>query len=81
MIFFLNFSTGLHLKVKVSFNHIIRDFIHLQLESVPNEQISNNSNIILETGDLFKGIETKTLFKHKIVVLDQVIVQAHIHEK
>lgn len=44
----------------------------LQLESVPEEQIADDSNIVLETGSIFKAIETKKLFRHKIVILDQV---------
>lgn len=63
---------GLHLKVKATLNHLSRDYLYLQLESVAKEQIANNSNIILETGDMFKEIETKILFRHKIVILDQV---------
>lgn len=56
----------------MSVNHLKRDYVHLQLESVPNDLILDDSNIILETGDMFKKIETETLFRHKIVVLDQV---------
>lgn len=29
------------------------------------------TNIVLEVGDLFKEIETKKLFRHKIAILDQ----------
>lgn len=49
-----------------------RNYLYLQLEPLSNEMIKNNSNIILETGDLFKEIQTQVLFKHKIVVMDQV---------
>lgn len=53
-------------------NHLNRDYLFLQLESVPIDQMADDSNIILETGNMFKEIETKKLFRHKIVIMDQV---------
>lgn len=64
--------SGLHLRVKATFNHLNRDYFHLQLEQVTMVNEGNDFNIILKTGDLFKKIETKVSFKHKIVILDQV---------
>lgn len=64
--------SGLHLRVKATLNHLNRDYLYLQVESVPLELIDDMSNIVLETGDLFKEIETKKLFRHKIAILDQV---------
>ncbi|KAJ6647137.1 hypothetical protein Bhyg_02357 [Pseudolycoriella hygida] len=64
--------SGLNLRVKATLNHLNRDYLYLQLESVPhavNEDVS--SNIILETGDMFKEIETRKFFRHKIVIMDQ----------
>lgn len=52
-------------------NHLNRDYLFLQLESVPIEQMADESNIILETENLFKEIETKILFRHEVVILDQ----------
>lgn len=64
--------SGLFLRVTATFNHLNREFLHLQLEQLTTEKASNKSNIILKTGDLFKKIQTKIAFKHKIVILDQV---------
>lgn len=58
--------------MKATLNHLNRDYLYLQVESVPLELIDDMSNIVLETGDLFKEIETKKLFRHKIAILDQV---------
>lgn len=65
--------SGLHLRVKAILNHLNRDFLYLQIESVSQEALLNSSNIILETGNLFQEIEieTKKLFRHKIIILDQ----------
>lgn len=66
--------------MKAILNHLNRDYLYLQLESISTTEIHNNktlsasSNIVLETGTIFKEIETKKLFKHKIVILDQVII-------
>lgn len=64
---------GLNLRVKATLNHLNRDYLYLQLESVPHTVVDDvSSNIILETGDMFKEIETKKFFRHKIVIMDQV---------
>lgn len=63
--------SGLHLRVKAILNYLNRDLLYLQIESVSLDVISNSSNIILETGNLFQEIETKKLFRHKIIILDQ----------
>lgn len=60
------------MRVKATLNHLNRDYLYLQLESVANDAITDQMNVILQTGDLFKEIETKVLFKHKIAILDQV---------
>lgn len=64
--------SGLHVRVKATLNHLHRDYLYLQLESVANDAISDQMNVVLQTGDMFKEIETKVLFKHKIAILDQV---------
>ena len=53
-------------------NHLNRDFLFLQLESVAYDTIGDDANVILEAGEQFKEIETKKLFRHKIIILDQV---------
>lgn len=63
--------SGLHLRVKAILNYLNRDLLYLQIESVSPDVISDSSNIILETGNLFQEIETKKLFRHKIIILDQ----------
>lgn len=63
--------SGLHLRVKAILNYLNRDLLYLQIESVSLDVFSNSSNIILETGNLFQEIETKKLFRHKIIILDQ----------
>lgn len=60
------------MRVKATLNHLNRDYLYLQLESVANDAISDQMNVVLQTGDMFKEIETKVLFKHKIAILDQV---------
>lgn len=64
--------SGLHLRVKATLNHMSRDYLYLQLEPVANGMMSDQMNVVLQTGDVFQGIETKVLFKHKIIILDQV---------
>jgi hypothetical protein len=55
-------------------NHLNRDYLFLQVEQVSKEYLDKvKSNVILEIGSIFQEIETKKLFKHKIVILDQVI--------
>lgn len=75
--------SGLFLRVTATLNHLGRDYLHLQLEQVTSGKGTDKSNIILKTGDLFKKIQTKVEFKHKIAILDQVslfwqIVFSHI---
>lgn len=60
------------MRVKATLNHLNRDYLYLQLETVPNDALSDQMNVVLQTGDMFKEIETKVLFKHKIAILDQV---------
>lgn len=64
--------SGLYLRVVADLNHLGRELFHLQLEQVSAETATDESNIILKTGDLFKKIQTKVDFKHRIVILDQV---------
>lgn len=64
---------GLFLQVNANFNHLNRDYLHLQLEQTTLANETDKSNIILKAGDMFKKIDSKVLFKHKIVILDQVI--------
>lgn len=72
--FQINYFSGLNLRVKATLNHLNRDYLYLQLESVPHTIADDvSSNIILETGDMFKEIETKKFFRHKIVIMDQVM--------
>lgn len=66
--------SGLHLRVKATFNHLERDYLYLQLESIEMDNNSKSPNIILKSGDLFKKIEPKKFLKHKIAILDQVRV-------
>lgn len=61
---------GLNLQVKASFNHLGRDYLNLQIEQMDDG--IEKSNIILKAGDLFKKIQSKIEFKHKIAILDQV---------
>lgn len=64
--------SGLNLRIKASLNHLNRDFLYLRLEEIPTELIASMSSVILETGDdLFHEIETATMFRYKITVLDQ----------
>lgn len=64
--------SGLHVRVKATLNYMGRDYLYLQLEPVTNGTMSDQMNVVLQTGDMFQGIETKVLFKHKIIILDQV---------
>lgn len=64
--------SGLFLRVTATLNHLGRDYLHLQLEQVLSGNGADKSNIILKTGDIFKKIQTKVVFKHKIAILDQV---------
>lgn len=65
--------SALNLHVKAILRHLGRDYIFFQIDSIANNQIGDESNVVLATGDAFKEIKTKVLFKHKITVLDQVI--------
>lgn len=71
---------GLLLQVHATLNHLNRDYLHLQLQSVPSASTKPNqteandysdSNVILETGNMFRDIKTREYFRHKIVILDQ----------
>lgn len=64
--------SGLCLHVKATFNHLDREYLHLQLEQIMTDHDINKSNIVLKTGNMFKKIGSKISFKHKIVILDQV---------
>lgn len=68
---------GLYLRIKATLNNLGRDFLHLQLEQLTMDKAGDKSNIILKTGDMFKRIQTKISFKHKIAILDQVSVVLH----
>lgn len=63
---------GFYLQVKASFNHMYRDYLYLQLEQIDVDNGMAESSIVLNTGDMFRKIEPKIAFKHKIVILDQV---------
>lgn len=68
--------------MKATLNHLNRDYLYLQLESVPHTVADDvSSNIILETGDMFKEIETKKFFRHKIVIMDQVMLLCESEKK
>lgn len=63
--------SGFNLRIKASLNHLNRDYLHLRLEETP-KNYTGSSSVILETGDdLFHEIETHTMFRYKIIVLDQ----------
>lgn len=64
--------SGLHMRVKATLNHLQRNHLYLELESVANDALSDQMNVVLQTGDMYKEIQTKILFKHKIAILDQV---------
>lgn len=61
---------GLNLQVKASFNHLGRDYLNLQIEQLDDG--TEKSNIILKAGDMFKKIQSRISFNHKIAILDQV---------
>lgn len=64
---------GFYLQVKASFNHMYRDYLYLKLEQIDADSGMIGSSIVLNTGDnMFKKIEAKIAFKHKIIILDQV---------
>ena len=63
--------SGLSLRVKATLNHLNRDYIYLQLEQMPTNETAT-PNVVLESGNLFKDIETKKFFRHKIIILNQV---------
>lgn len=76
---------GLRLRVHATLNHLNRDYLHLQLQSVPaastadatgdhdddDENDEDTSNVILESGTMFRDIKTREYFRHKIAILDQ----------
>lgn len=72
--------SGLDLRIKANLNHLNREFLFLQLEQVEAGAKSysddngkgDTSNLILKTGNLFKKVQTKVLFKHTITILNQV---------
>lgn len=64
--------SGLNVRIKATLNNLGREFLHLQLEQLKMDTAADKSNIILKTGDMFKKIETKITFKHKIAILNQV---------
>lgn len=69
--------SGQNLHVKAELNHLKRDYLYLQLEQSPKD-VTGNSSIILETGSIFKEIETKKFFKHKIAVLDHTSAKSDL---
>lgn len=65
--------SGLNLRVDAFLNHLNREFLFLQLEQVVATTVGDdNSNVILKTGDQFKKLQTKVMFKHTITILNQV---------
>jgi hypothetical protein len=72
--------SGLSLRVKATLNHLKRDYIYLQLEQLPTNEEST-PNVVLESGNLFKDIETKKFFRHKIVILNQVRAVYNIYKQ
>lgn len=72
--------SGLNLRVDAYLNHLDRDFLFLQLHQIKETDEQNErSNVILKTGDLFKTIETKVMFKHTITILNQVSCNITMH--
>uniref|UniRef100_A0A1B0CKV9 Uncharacterized protein n=1 Tax=Lutzomyia longipalpis TaxID=7200 RepID=A0A1B0CKV9_LUTLO len=69
--------SGQSLHIKAELNHLKRDYLYLQLEQSPNNA-EGNSSIILETGNLFKEIEAKKFFRHKIVILDNTSAKSDL---
>lgn len=63
--------SGFNLRIKASLNHLNRDYLYLRLEEVPKNDMADLSSVILETGDLFHEIESSSMFRYKITVLDQ----------
>lgn len=63
---------GLYLRVKAMLNHLGREFLVLQLEQLTVDKAGDKSNMILKTGDMFKKISNRVVFKHEIVILNQV---------
>lgn len=77
--------SGLRLCVHAVLNHLNRDYLYLQLQSVPHanraprngtadaddDDGDDDENVVLETGTMFREIETREYFRHKIVILDQ----------
>ncbi|XP_059607566.1 uncharacterized protein LOC132255509 [Phlebotomus argentipes] len=69
--------SGQNLHVKAELNHLKRDYLYLQLEQSPRE-VAGNGSIILETGSIFKEIETKKFFRHKIAILDHTSAKSDL---
>ncbi|CAD7081586.1 unnamed protein product [Hermetia illucens] len=61
---------GKRLRLKAVFNHLNRDFLYLLVENASNVRDEFQS-VFLETGNMFKPLQTKFKFKHKIAVLEQ----------
>ncbi|KAM7346599.1 uncharacterized protein ACRADG_006465 isoform 2-T2 [Cochliomyia hominivorax] len=62
---------GKAFKIKAFFQHLHRDFLYLQLEDYSSKPLlSLGNSIILETGGMFKEINSDT-FKYKMSILDQ----------
>ncbi|XP_065365433.1 uncharacterized protein LOC135958455 [Calliphora vicina] len=63
---------GKAFKIKAYFQHLHRDFLYLQLEDYSSApQLSLGNSIILDTGGLFKEINSSDNFKYKMSILDQ----------
>lgn len=66
--------SGKAFKIKAYFQHLHRDFLYLQLEDYSSSpQLSLGNSIILDTGGLFKELNSDT-FKYKMSILDQVFL-------
>lgn len=72
---------GFYLQVKASFNHMYRDYLYLQLEQIDADSGTAGSTVVLKTGDVFKKIEAKVVFKHKIIILNQVCIGVAVSGK
>lgn len=65
---------GKAFKITANFQHLNRDYLYLQLEDFSSSpQLSLGNSIILDTGGLFKEINSDN-FKYKMSILDQVFL-------
>ncbi|XP_063698190.1 uncharacterized protein LOC134829123 [Culicoides brevitarsis] len=65
--------SDLNLRVVATLNYMNRDFLNIRIEQVSDDfaKTHKKPGVVLETGKLFKPIEVKKQFKHKIIIMDQ----------